>query len=119
MDEINKKNTCIKEKLKEYRIAVYLFGFTLLFAIIMTFAKPLIFGNKKSDLGDVEIIGNAQDSLSEYGFVWRDYKVVNSKIKKGDYFSTIMTQFGVSQNDIYALTQKCKGVFDLGQIKVG
>ena len=72
MDEINKKNTCIKEKLKEYRIAVYLFGFTLLFAIIMTFAKPLIFGNKKSDLGDVEIIGNAQDSLSEYGFVWRD-----------------------------------------------
>lgn len=76
--------------------------------------------NKKDGSEAVALSSAAvADSITEYGFVWEDHKVVNGKVKNGDYFSTLLSDMGVSQNDIFKLTQRCEGVFDLGHLKVG
>ena len=48
-----------------------------------------------------------------------DYRKVEGSIRRGEFFSTLMTRLGASQADIYALDAKSRGVFDMRQIKVG
>lgn len=59
------------------------------------------------------------DNIQDFNVNERLYDRVEGKVKNGDYFSTIMSGLGVDQNTVYELTQKSKGVFDMGQIKVG
>lgn len=60
------------------------------------------------------------DSLVyEYNIPISDYRKTEGTIRRGEFFSTLMTRLGASQNDIYALDVKSKGVFDMRQIKVG
>ena len=47
------------------------------------------------------------------------FRKVEGSIRRGEFFSTLMTRLGASQSDIYALDAKSKGVFDMRQIKVG
>ena len=66
----------------------------------------------------------AQDTLSaaevyEYNIPISRFRKVEGNIRRGEFFSTLMTRLGASQNDIYALDAKSKGVFDMRQIKVG
>lgn len=61
----------------------------------------------------------SDDVIYEYGIPISEYDVREGSIKKGEFFSTLLTDMDVPQNTIYQLTQKCKGVFDLRQIKVG
>lgn len=61
----------------------------------------------------------ADTVIYEYGIPISNYDVEEGSIKRGDFFSTLLTRLDVSQNTIYDLSQKCKGVFDLRQIKVG
>lgn len=66
-----------------------------------------------------ELKNDRNDVIYEYGIPISDYDVREGSIKKGEFFSTLLSKMDVSQNTIYQLTQKCKGVFDLKQIKVG
>ena len=55
----------------------------------------------------------------EYNIPVSKYRKVEGSIRSGEFFSTLMTRLGASQNDIYALDAKSKGVFDMRQIRVG
>lgn len=55
----------------------------------------------------------------EYNIPISDYRKVEGSIRRGEFFSTLMTRLGASQADIYALDAKSRGVFDMRQIKVG
>ncbi len=59
------------------------------------------------------------DGLSEYSISVEDFESVEGSIRKGEFFSTLMSRLGASQSDIYALDAMSKGVFDMRQIKVG
>ena len=71
--------------------------------------------------GSVEVPQEA-DSVSEvyeYNIPISRFRKVEGSIRRGEFFSTLMTRLGASQSDIYALDAKSKGVFDMRQIKVG
>ena len=57
--------------------------------------------------------------IYEYNIPISRYRKVEGSIRRGEFFSTLMTRLGASQSDIYALDAKSKGVFDMRQIKVG
>ena len=71
--------------------------------------------------GSAEVPQEA-DSVSEvyeYNIPISRFRKVEGSIRRGEFFSTLMTRLGASQSDIYALDAKSKGVFDMRQIKVG
>ena len=71
--------------------------------------------------GSAEVPQEA-DSVSEvyeYNIPISRFQKVEGSIRRGEFFSTLMTRLGASQSDIYALDAKSKGVFDMRQIKVG
>ena len=61
----------------------------------------------------------SEDEVYEYGIPLSRYRKVEGNIRRGEFFSTLMTRLGASQSDIYALDALSKGVFDMRQIKVG
>lgn len=63
--------------------------------------------------------GDEMGSIYEYGIPIMLYDKVEGSVKKGDFFSTVMSRLGVAQSDIYTLDSKAKGVFDMKQFKVG
>ncbi len=71
--------------------------------------------------GSAEVPQEA-DSVSEvyeYNIPISRFRKVEGSIRRGEFFSTLMTRLGASESDIYALDAKSKGVFDMRQIKVG
>ncbi len=62
---------------------------------------------------------SAEDDISEYTISVDRFESVEGSIRKGEFFSTLMTRLGASQSDIYALDGLARGVFDMRQIKVG
>ena len=69
--------------------------------------------------GDVLSVEPSDTTIYEYGIPISEYDVVVSKVGSGEFFSTLLDKHGVSQKVAYDLSQKCKGVFDLRQIRVG
>ena len=61
----------------------------------------------------------SEGEVYEYGIPLSRYRKVEGNIRKGEFFSTLMTRLGASQSDIYALDALSKGVFDMRQMKVG
>jgi murein DD-endopeptidase MepM/ murein hydrolase activator NlpD len=61
----------------------------------------------------------AQDEVYEFGFPISEFESEEGQIKRGEFFTNLMTSLGVPQPDIYSLTQASRGVFDLRRIKVG
>ena len=61
----------------------------------------------------------SEGEVYEYGIPLSKYRKVEGNIRRGEFFSTLMTRLGASQSDIYALDALSKGVFDMRQIKVG
>ena len=61
----------------------------------------------------------AVEEIYEYNIPISEYRKTQGTIRRGEFFSTLMTRLGASQSDIYALDAKSKGVFDMRQIKVG
>ena len=62
---------------------------------------------------------DSAQEVYEYNIPISRYRKVEGSIRRGEFFSTLMTRLGASQGDIYALDTKSKGVFDMRQIKVG
>ena len=62
---------------------------------------------------------DSAQEVYEYNIPISRYRKVEGSIRRGEFFSTLMTRLGASQGDIYALDAKSKGVFDMRQIKVG
>ena len=70
--------------------------------------------------GESESFEESSDTtLYEYGIPIAMYDVDEHKVGKGEFFSTILDKNGVPAKVVYDLTQKCKGIFDVRQIRVG
>lgn len=67
----------------------------------------------------VESGSAAGDEVYEFGFPVSEYEAVEGRIRRGEFFSTLMSRLGASQSDIYGLDALAKGVFDMRQIKAG
>lgn len=66
---------------------------------------------------EIEII---RDTIKEFGISIADYDIVQEVVKKGDLFSTILNDAGVSQREIHNISQNCREHFNVGRdIKVG
>lgn len=64
-------------------------------------------------------VSTEEEDVYEYNIPVSKYRKEEGSIRKGEFFSTLMTRLGASQGDIYALDSKSKGIFDMRQIKVG
>ena len=61
----------------------------------------------------------AENEVYEFGFPMSEFESEEGQIKRGEFFTNLMTSLGVPQSDIYSLTQASRGVFDLRKIKIG
>ncbi|HIZ86927.1 MAG TPA: M23 family metallopeptidase [Candidatus Coprenecus pullistercoris] len=89
-----------------------------------TGAEPSFPSVPDMDSGSREVAAAAaredvEDEVYEYNIPLSRYRKEEGTIRRGEFFSTLMTRLGASQSDIYALDAKSKGVFDMRQIKVG
>ncbi len=57
--------------------------------------------------------------ITEFGIPVSMFDVQEGSVKKGQFFSKLMSDLGVSNTDAYALAEASKGVFDLKKLKVG
>lgn len=67
----------------------------------------------------VDVVSAPCDTILEFGISVSEYDMEEGNIRKNEFFSTLMGRLGVPQKDIYELTVKSKGIFDMRQIKVG
>ncbi len=74
---------------------------------------------------DVEDFAGSEETAAvsvetdEFGIPIDRYEIVEGKVKNGEFLSTLLLKLGLSQNTSYNLTEKCKGVFDIRQFRVG
>lgn len=71
--------------------------------------------SKDSSAENVECCGESSTSLPHLDTL--DCR--NGKVKKGQFFSTLMTSLGLSAGEAYDLTQACGDVFDVRTLRVG
>ncbi len=91
---------------------VRLVGFLMLFTIISCSSGEENSGGVADDPGvPVEV--------SEFGFPLYEFESQEGQIKRGEFFSSLMANLGVSNAESYALSQISKDVFDLRKIKAG
>lgn len=57
--------------------------------------------------------------IEEYGYILNDFNVVRDTIRPGDTFGGILSEYGVSQNQIYEVATTHKEGFDVRRIGVG
>ncbi|OFZ07707.1 MAG: hypothetical protein A2322_06410, partial [Bacteroidetes bacterium RIFOXYB2_FULL_39_7] len=60
-----------------------------------------------------------ENEVYEFGFPMSEFESEEGQIKRGEFFTNLMTSLGVPQSDIYSLTQASRGIFDLRKIKIG
>lgn len=80
-------------------------------------------GSRDGAVAESTCYSCASDSDSsevyEYNIPISKYRKAEGTIRNGEFFSTLMSRLGASQNDIYALDRRSEGVFDMRQLKVG
>lgn len=59
------------------------------------------------------------EKVSEYGIDLDQFSVEENTVRKGDFFSTILDRYGVSQQTANQLAEVSKEVFDIKNIQVG
>ncbi|MEZ7884514.1 MAG: peptidoglycan DD-metalloendopeptidase family protein [Bacteroidales bacterium] len=60
-----------------------------------------------------------QEEMYEFGIPVSKFEMKEGTVKSGQFFSTLMSELGVSNTDAYSLTKASEGIFDLKKIKVG
>ena len=73
-------------------------------------------GHVPGELSDQPVITEA---VSEYGISLEDYEEKEGKVRSGDYFSTLLQRLGLSYKEAYAVSEACKGIFDVTKFKIG
>lgn len=78
-------------------------------------------GEMSNELADnpdqLDTIVKVPDSL--YGFPVDNYKIVGDQVKKNQFFSQILTQYGISYSIIDQMARKGKEVFDVRKLRAG
>jgi murein DD-endopeptidase MepM/ murein hydrolase activator NlpD len=59
------------------------------------------------------------EEIFEFGIPVSEFEVKDGTIKRGQFFTSLMTDLGLNSADIYSLTQASRNKFDLKKIRVG
>lgn len=82
---------------------------------VAVFASCVRNGDRHSELeGIVEDVAAADDFLP-----LDSLRCVEGNVKKGQFFSTLLTNLGLSAGEAYDLTQACGDIFDVRTLRVG
>ncbi len=57
--------------------------------------------------------------ITEFGIPVGEFEVREGVIKRGQFFTNLMTELGAGNADVYSLTQASRSVFDLRKIRLG
>ena len=76
----------------------------------------------KNGRTDSVVNTNQRDSLeviTEFGIPVSEFDVREGTIRRGQFFTNLLTDLGAENADIYALTQAARTVFDLKKMRIG
>ena len=90
----------------------YLKLFILLFLIVACKNRHI------DDAINAEII-DSTSVITEFGIPVSEFDVVEGTIKRGQFFTNLLSELGADQADIYSLTQASRSNFDLKKMKMG
>ena len=74
-------------------------------------------GSMGGDSTEEAVLEDRRDPL--WGFVTDSLEVTESKVRKGDFFATILMRSGLSAQEAYNLSEACDSIFDLRSIRIG
>ncbi|MDD2492028.1 MAG: peptidoglycan DD-metalloendopeptidase family protein [Bacteroidales bacterium] len=57
--------------------------------------------------------------VTEFGIPVDEFEIKEGAVKRGQFFTNLMTDLGAEYADIYSLTQASRGQFDLRKMKIG
>ena len=57
--------------------------------------------------------------IYEFGIPVSEFEMKEGTIKRGQFFTSLMSELGLDKTDIYSLTQEARDKFDLRKIRVG
>ncbi len=60
-----------------------------------------------------------EEPIYEFGISLNEFTSTEGQVKRGEFFTNLITKLGASESDAYALTQSSRGIFDLRKLKVG
>jgi len=60
-----------------------------------------------------------EEDIFEFGISLNEFTSTEGQVKRGEFFTNLMTKLGASESDAYSLSQASRGVFDLRKLKVG
>ena len=92
-----------------------------LYIILCTVVSVAVFAScGRNGDSHSEVEGAVEDSAAADDFLPLDsLRCVEGKVKKGQFFSTLLTNLGLSAGEAYDLTQACEDVFDVRTLRVG
>ena len=76
-------------------------------------------GRSETEMETVAEVVDSSSVTSIYGFDTDSLRVEESKVRSGQYFSTLLAGLGMSQKQSYDLTQASSSVFDVKTLRVG
>lgn len=94
----------------------------LIFSLLpVVFSVSVSCGRQASedDAADVTECADTLCSDSPLGFSPDTLRIEEGKVKKGQFFSTLLGSLGMSAQDAYNLTQACGEVFDVKTLRIG
>ncbi len=75
--------------------------------------------SSKRDYVSEDIVEIPDSTANPLGFCTDSLDVVDGKVKSGQFFSTLLSGLGMSQNEAYDLTMACDSIFDVKTLRVG
>lgn len=75
--------------------------------------------NCKEKTKEEQIVEQPEPIVEAYGYILNNFNVIRDTIRSGDTFGGILSQYGVTQNEIYEVATTFKDSFDVRKIKIG
>jgi len=102
------------------RIVIFGLKFNVMKRIFLLLSLFLVASCTNRNNSAEDIAEDAQKVVvTEFGIPTAEFDAQEGSVGRGQFFSTLMADLGVSNADAYALTEACNGVFDLKKLKVG
>ena len=91
---------------------------TVALAAVFVFFAPSCSGSKDMETVVEEV--HAEDTIdTTLGFCPESFRMVEGKVRSGQFFSSLLGGFGMSQQEAYNLTLACDSVFDVKTLRIG
>lgn len=93
---------------------------TALFAIVIVSGLCSCGGGKNpSGTESAEVSVGDTLELNEFGIPVAGYEVETKQVGRGDFFSNILNEYGITNQEIYRISEAIKDTFDIRDIRVG